>query len=327
MLRFLTRRVLGAIVILVAISAVTYFLFFVLPADPAQLACGKNCANKDLVAAIHHRMGLDLPVYQQYWEYMKGIFTGRTMPDGTQCPAPCLGYSFANNQPVWPEISDRYPTTLSLAIGGSAAFLVIGVGLGMLSAWQQGKTFDRVASSISLIGNSVQIYFIGPLAIALFVDNLGWLQRGHDPTWSSDPGGSFSGLILPCLVMSVIFWSNYSRQTRSLMVEQLAEDHIRTARAKGMGSKYVFFRYALRGAAASIITIFGIDLGTVFGGAIITEATFNLHGLGTLAVSAVQQLDLPLEMGVMLFSASAIVICNVIVDTAYALIDPRIRLA
>ena len=327
MLRFLTRRVMGAIVILVAISAVTYFLFFVLPADPAQLACGKNCSNPGIVKDIHHRMGLDLPVYQQYWDYMTGIFTGRHMPDGQNCPAPCFGFSFANDQAIWPTISDRYPTTLSLAIGGSAAFLIIGVGLGMLSAWQQGKTFDRVASSISLLGNSVQIYFIGPLAIALFADNLGWLDRGHDPTWGSDPLGSLDGLVLPCLVMSVIFWSNYSRQTRSLMVEQLAEDHIRTARAKGMGSKYVFFRYALRGAAASIITIFGIDLGSVFGGAIISEATFGLHGLGTLAVNAVVQTDLPLEMAVMLFSASAIVIFNIIIDACYALIDPRIRLA
>ncbi|MYS21441.1 peptide/nickel transport system permease protein [Streptomyces sp. DvalAA-14] len=327
MLRFLTRRVLGAIVIILAISFITYLLFFVLPSDPAQLACGKNCSNKELVAQIHHRMGLDLPVYQQYWDYMRGIFTGRTMTDGQNCPAPCFGFSFANNAPIWPTIQDRYPTTLSLAVGGSAAFLIIGVGLGMLSAWQQGKTFDRIASSVSLIGNSVQIYFIGPLAIALFADNLGWFDHGSDPTWSSDPGGSFNGLILPCLVMSVIFWSNYSRQTRSLMVEQLSEDHIRTARAKGMSSKYVFYRYALRGAAASIITIFGIDLGSVLGGAIITEYTFGLHGLGTLAVTAVTQLDLPLEMAVMLISASAIVIVNVAVDACYALIDPRIRLA
>jgi peptide/nickel transport system permease protein len=327
MLRFLTRRVLGAIVILVAITVVTYFLFFVLPSDPAMLACGKNCSNKDLVAAIHHRMGLDQPIYQQYWNYMSGIFVGRHMPNGLNCPAPCFGYSFVNDQPIWPTLTDRYPTTLSLAIGGSAAFLLIGVGLGMLSAWQQGKIFDRVASSISLVGNSVQIYFIGPIAIYVLSTQLGWLNRGHDPTWGSDPVGSFTGLVLPCLVMSVIFWSNYSRQTRSLMVEQLAEDHIRTARAKGMSSKFVFYRYALRGAAASIITIFGIDLGSVFGGAIITEATFGLHGLGTLAVNAVSTTDLPMEMAVMIFSASAIVVCNIIVDTCYAIIDPRIRLA
>ncbi|WP_127356739.1 ABC transporter permease [Actinacidiphila soli] len=327
MLRFLARRALGAAVIILAISLITYLLFFVLPTDPAQLACGKNCSNTQLVAQIHHNMGLDLPVYQQYWDYIRGIFVGRSMPSGQSCPAPCFGFSFANDQPIWPLIQNRYPTTLSLAIGGSAAFLLIGVGLGMLSAWQQGKTFDRVASSVSLVGNSVQIYFIGPLAIALFADKLGWLPHGSDPTWSSDPIGSLTNMILPCLVMSVIFWSNYSRQTRSLMIEQLSEDHIRTARAKGMSSRYVFYRYALRGAAASIITIFGIDLGTVLGGAIITEATFGLHGLGMLAVNAVGSLDLPLEMAVMLISASSIVIVNVIVDACYAVIDPRVRLA
>lgn len=326
MLRFLVRRVLGAIVILVAISAVTYFLFFVLPADPARLSCGKNCDPQN-IAQIRHNMGLDLPVWKQYWHYMTGIFTGRTLPSGLKCPAPCFGYSFADQQPVWPTLVDRYPATLSLAVGGSIIFLTIGVGLGLVSAWQQGKAFDRIASSISLLGNSVQIYFIGPIAIYLFSYKLGWLDRGHDPAWTSDPWGSFTGLILPCLVMSVIFWSNYSRQTRSLMVEQLSEDHVRTARAKGMSSRYVFFRYALRGAAASIITIFGIDLGAVLGGAIITEATFGIHGLGLLAVQAVNRTDLPLEMAVMLFSASAIVLFNILVDSCYALIDPRIRLA
>lgn len=326
MLRFLVRRVLGAIVILVAISAVTYFLFFVLPADPARLSCGKNCDPQN-VAVIRHNMGLDKPIWVQYWHYMSGIFTGRTMPNGLKCHAPCFGYSFADQQEIWPTLKDRYPTTLSLAVGGSFTFLTVGVGLGLLSAWQQGKTFDRIASSISLLGNSVQIYFIGPIAIYVFSTQLHWLDRGHDPAWTTDPWGSFQGLILPCLVMSVIFWSNYSRQTRSLMVEQLSEDHIRTARAKGMSSRYVFFRYALRGAAASIITIFGIDLGSVLGGAIITEATFGIHGLGLLAVQAVVKTDLPLEMAVMLFSAAAIVMFNIVVDSCYALIDPRIRLA
>lgn len=325
MLRFLVRRVLGAAVILLAISAVTYFLFFVLPTDPAMLSCGKQCDPQN-VAQIRKNLGLDQPVYLQYWHYMKGIVVGRSFEIGP-CPAPCFGYSFADRQPIWPTLTDRFPTTLSLAIGGAATFLTVGVGLGLLSAWQQGKTFDRIASSISLVGNSVQIYFIGPLAILLFSTNLGWLNRGHDPDWTSDPAGSVSGLILPCLIMSVIFWSNYSRQTRSLMVEQMSEDHVRTARAKGMSSRYVFFRYAMRGTAASIITIFGIDLGSVLGGAIITEATFGLHGFGTLSVAAVLQANLPLEMAVMLVGATAIVLSNIVVDACYALIDPRIRLA
>jgi peptide/nickel transport system permease protein len=326
MLRFLVRRVLGAAVILLLISALTYFLFFFLPSDPALLSCGKNCSPQN-VAQIRKNLGLDQPIWTQYWHYMEGIFRGREMSTFGNCPAPCFGYSFASQQPVWGTIIDRFPTTLTLAIGGSATFLTVGVGLGLISAWQQGKAFDRIASSISLLGNSVQIYFIGPIAILLLSTNLHLLNRGSDPNWGSDPVGSITGMILPCLVMSVIFWSNYSRQTRSLMVEQMSEDHIRTARAKGMSSRYVFMRYALRGAMASIITIFGVDLSAVVGGAIITEATFGLHGLGTLAVQAVTQTDLPLEMAVMLIGATAIVISNIVVDAAYAYIDPRIRLA
>jgi peptide/nickel transport system permease protein len=325
MLRFLVRRVLGAIVILVLISAITYFLFFALPTDPARLSCGKVCTPQTL-ALIRHNMGLDEPIPVQYWHYMVGLFFGRQMFFG-HCSAPCFGYSFASQQPIWDILKDRYPTTLTLALGGAATFLTIGVGLGLISAAQQGSIFDRIASGISLLGQSVQIYFIGPLAVFLFADQLGWLNPGSDVDWAHDPVGSVTGMILPCLVMSVIFWSNYSRQTRSLMVEQLSEDHVRTARAKGMNRRYVFLRYALRGAMGPIVTIFGIDLGTVFGGAIITEVTFGLHGLGQLSVAAVQQTDLPLEMGVMLFGAAAIVVCNILIDASYALIDPRIRLA
>jgi peptide/nickel transport system permease protein len=324
MLRFLIRRVLGAIVILILISAITYFLFFALPSDPARLSCGKICTPQTL-GMIRRNLGLDQPIPVQYWHYMVGIFTGREMSVG-HCAAPCFGYSFASQQPVWDTLLDRFPTTISLAVGGSLIFLTVGVGLGLISAWRQGRPVDHLASSVSLIGQSVQIYFLGPLAIFLFSDTLGWLNRGGDPDWGTDPLGSVSGLVLPCAVMSVIFWSNYSRQTRSLMIEQLSEEHVRTARAKGMSSRYAFLRYALRGAIGPIITIFGIDLGSVFGGAIITEVTFGLHGLGQLAVSAVLQTDLPLEMGVMLFGAAAIVISNIIVDASYALIDPRVRL-
>ncbi|WHM36796.1 ABC transporter permease [Streptomyces sp. BPTC-684] len=325
MLRFLVRRLLGAAVILLLISAITYFLFFFLPSDPALLSCGKNCDPQN-VALIRKNLGLDHPIWVQYWHFMVGIFAGRDMPVG-HCPAPCFGYSFADQQLVWNTISDRYPTTLSLGVGGAAIFLTVGVGLGMVSAWQQGKLFDRIASAASLLGQSVQIYFIGPIAILLLSTKTHVFNRGHDPDWTGDPAGSAAGLLLPCLILSVIFWSNYSRQTRSLMVEQMSEDHIRAARAKGMSSRYVFLRYALRGAMATVITIFGVDLSAVLGGAIITEVTFGLHGLGSLSVQAVLRSDLPLEMAVMLIGATIIVLCNIVVDMAYAFIDPRIRLA
>ncbi|WP_069815736.1 ABC transporter permease [Streptomyces sp. TP-A0874] len=325
MLRFLIRRSLGAVVILLIISALTFFLFYSIPRDPALLACGKNCT-PDALKVIRENMGIDKPVPAQYWEYMIGIFTGRDFAVGP-CPAPCLGYSFVDDSPVWETILDRFPTTLSLALGGSVVFLVVGLGSGMLAAAKRGTLVDKVFSAGSLVLSSMQIYFIGPLVIALFVYQLEWLQQPRYVEFTSDPVGWFSGLFLPWCVLSIIFTAEYTRMSRSTMIEQLQEDHVRTARAKGLSRRTVFFRYAWRGSLIPIVTIFGIHLGSLFGGAMITEFTFTLPGLGRLAVQSVLNTDLPMLMGVMLFAASAIIVCNVVVDAVYAFIDPRVRLS
>ncbi|ARZ68091.1 ABC transporter permease [Streptomyces sp. HU2014] len=325
MLRFLARRVLGALVIIVLISAITFFLFFALPSEPALMSCGKNCT-PDALALINKNLGLDEPVPVQYWHYMAGIFTGRDFSVG-HCPAPCFGYSFSNQQPVWGTIVDRFPTTLSITVGGAVVFLVVGVGIGMLAAAFRGTWVDKFFSSLSLIGNSLQIYFVGVIALAVLVSGLHWMDNPAYHPITENPGKWFMGMLIPWLVLSIIFIANYSRMTRSQMIEQLGEDHVRTARAKGLSRRTVFFRYAWRGALAPVVTIFGIDLGSLFGGAIITEFTFSLHGLGRLAVSSVGETDLPTLMAVMLVGCTAIVIANIVVDAAYALIDPRVRLA
>ncbi|MEF3115797.1 ABC transporter permease [Streptomyces chrestomyceticus] len=325
MLRFLFRRSLGAIVILLIISAFTFFLFFAAPRDPALLACGKNCT-PDAIAMIHKNLGLDKPVPVQYWLFMSGIVTGRDFAVG-HCPAPCFGYSFANGDPVWDTIVDRFPTTVSLTIGAAAVFLGVGVGTGMIAAWKQGKLIDKIFSSSSLVLSSMQIYFIGPIVLALLVYNLGWFGQPKYVPITEDPVGWFLGLIIPWCVLSVIFTAQYTRMARSSMIEQLQEDHVRTAKAKGMASRTVFFRYAWRGSLIPIVTIFGIDLGSLFGGAMITEYTFALPGLGTLAVKSVQNTDLPMTMGVMLFAATFIILFNIVVDACYAFIDPRVRLS
>ncbi|MEV5592963.1 ABC transporter permease [Streptomyces sp. NPDC052496] len=325
MLRFLFRRSLGAIVILLIISAFTFFLFFAAPRDPALLACGKNCT-PDAIAVIHKNLGLDKPVPVQYWEFMSGIVTGRDFAVG-HCSAPCFGYSFANGDPVWDTIVDRFPTTVSLTIGAAAVFLGVGVGTGMIAAWKQGKLIDKIFSSSSLVLSSMQIYFIGPIVLALLVYNLGWFGQPKYVPLLDDPVGWFLGLIIPWCVLSVIFTAQYTRMARSSMIEQLQEDHVRTAKAKGMASRTVFFRYAWRGSLIPIVTIFGIDLGSLFGGAMITEYTFALPGLGTLAVKSVQNTDLPMTMGVMLFAATFIILFNIVVDACYAFIDPRVRLS
>lgn len=325
MLRFLARRTAGALVIILLISAITFFLFFALPSDPARMSCGKNCT-ADALAVIHKNLGLDQPVPVQYWHYMVGIFTGRDFTVG-HCAAPCFGYSFSNQQPVWGTIVDRFPTTLSLTVGSAVVFLTVGVGFGMIAAAFQGRWLDKFFSSLSLVANSLQIYFVGILALALFVSGLHWADNPAYYPITENPGKWFTGMLIPWLVLSIIFVANYTRMTRSQMVEQLSEDHVRTARAKGLSHRTVFFRYAWRGALAPIVTIFGIDLGSLFGGAIITEFTFSLHGLGRLAVDSVSQTDLPTLMAVMLISCTAIVVANIVVDAAYAFIDPRVRLA
>ncbi|MDT0307716.1 ABC transporter permease [Streptomyces sp. DSM 44917] len=325
MLRFLVRRTLGALAILLIISALTFFLFYAIPRNPALLSCGRTCTPEQL-AVVERNLGLDDPVPQQYAAYLAGILAGRDFPAG-HCPAPCLGFSFADNRPVLDTILDRLPTTVSLTVGGAAVFLTLGLALGMLAAWRRGTWVDKTMSSASLVLGSLQIYFLGPLAMAVLVHNLGVLEQPEYVPLTEDPAGWFQGLLLPWLVLATIFTANYTRMARAGLVEQLQEDHVRTARAKGMSGATVFFRHAWRGSLIPVVTIFGIDLGSLFGGAMITEATFSLPGLGRLAVGSVIRSDLPMLMGVMLFAAAVIVLCNILVDACYALIDPRVRAA
>lgn len=326
MFRFLVRRVLGALVILLIISAVTFFLFYAIPRDPARMACGKVCPD-DLLAQVRANLGIADPMPLQYWHWLEGIFVGRDYTGVGHCNAPCLGYSFANNQPVYETLKGDIPTTISLAIGAAFFFLIIGIGTGMVAAVKQGTFADKAASSFSLIDSSMQVYFVGYIAMFLLVTQLHLLDQPSYTPFTDNPGAWFSGLLLPWLVLSIIFTANYTRMTRSQLVEQLSEDYVRTARAKGLSRRTVFFRFAWRGAMAPIVTIFGIDMGTLIGGAIITESTFSIQGLGMRAVRAAVDSDLPMLLGVTMIAAAGIVFANIIVDAVYALIDPRIRLA
>ncbi|MEU0516229.1 ABC transporter permease [Streptosporangium sp. NPDC006007] len=326
MFRFITRRTLGAAVTLVIIAAVTFFLFFAVPADPARLACGKVCP-PELLEQARHNLGLDLPLFAQFLAWLSGIFAGRDYEGLGHCPAPCLGYSFVNRAPVLETILDRLPLTVSLTIGAAAVFLTFGVATGIIAALRQGKPLDKIASVSSLIGASVQIYFVGTLALYFLVYKNHILQQPKYVPFTEDPLAWFSGLALPWVVLAIIFTANYTRMTRSTMVEELGEDYVRTARAKGMSGRSVVMRFALRGTMIPIVTIFGVDLGTLIGGAIITETTFGLQGLGQLSIRAVTNSDLPMLMATVLVAAGAIVVFNIVVDVLYAFIDPRVRLS
>ncbi|MES9521263.1 ABC transporter permease [Streptomyces capoamus] len=326
MFRFLVRRILGAAVILLIISALVFVLFYAAPRDPARIACGKVCTPETL-ALVRKNLAISDPLPVQYWEWLKGLFVGRDYSSFGHCDAPCLGFSFQSREPVLDTILDRFPTTVSLSLGAAVVFLFFGVGTGMLAAVKQGKPLDKIASSASLIASSMQIYVVGVFATYLLVDQLHLLDRASYTPFTDNPGKWFSGLLVPWLVLSLIFTANYTRMTRSQMVESLTQDYVRTARAKGLSRRTVFFRFAWRGAMGPIITIFGLDLGVLLGGAIITESTFSLQGLGMLSVKAVQNNDLPMLLGVVLVAAGAIVVFNILVDAVYAMIDPRVRLA
>ncbi|MBK5306660.1 MAG: ABC transporter permease [Frankiaceae bacterium] len=329
MLRFVVRRLITSVLILAVVSAVTFFLFFVVPGDPARLSCGKICTNEKL-AEIHHNLGIDRPLVVQYGDYMKGIVVGRDIietGDKVHCDAPCFGYSFVNHQPVWETFLDRFPATLSLALGAALLFLLGGVSLGLVSAIYRGRAFDKVAIGLSLTGASLQIYFIGIVARAFFVDKLQWLpQPGYTPL-TEDPGQWFAGLLLPWIILAFVSAALYARLSRASMIEALQEDFVRTGRARGLSARSIYLKHAGRAAISPVVTVFGLDLAGLLGGAIITESVFSIQGVGRLAITSVFASDLPMIMATVLLAAVVIVTANLIVDIAYALIDPRVRIS
>jgi peptide/nickel transport system permease protein len=325
MLQFLLRRLIGAVVIMFLIGAFTFFLFYTIPQDFAELSCGKNCSPEN-IAVIRENLGLDKPITVQFWEFMTGIVAGRDFPQG-HCSAPCLGVSFSSGEFVWDSIMDRFPLTLSLTVGGLIIFLLLGLGSGLLAAWKRGTAVDKAVSGASMVLSSFQIYFLGPIVLGILVYNTGWMENPKYVPFTENPAAWFVGLLIPWAVMATIFTAQYTRMARSTMIEQLSEEHVRTARAKGMRQRYVFFRYAWRGSLIPIVTIIGMDLSSLLSGAVVTEFTFDLAGIGRLAVQSSLTKDLPLTMGVMLFGAFFILLLNIVVDLAYAYIDPRVRLS
>jgi len=327
MLRFLIRRLLGVATILLVVTGITFYLFFAASGEDSvvRLSCGRSCT-PEMRDVVRENLGLDKPLPQQFQIFVTGIFTGRTIGDQV-CNAPCLGYSFANNQNVAHTLADRFPTTLSLALGAVALFMTLGVGLGALAATRRGKATDKVATGFALLSGSAPIYVLGPIFIYVFVQQLGWMERPEYHPFTEDPGMWFTGLLLPWLCLMTLHMATYVRLTRSTMVDVLSEDYIRTLRAKGLSGRSVYFKHAFRGALSPIITVLGVDIGVLMSGTIITETTFSLKGIGMLAVTSVTDSDLPMMMGVVVIAASFTMFANLLVDMAYAAIDPRVRLS
>ncbi|WP_210587988.1 ABC transporter permease [Streptomyces sp. GESEQ-35] len=332
MLAYLIRRLFAAAVMLVVIIMVVFGIFFLVPkwagVDIAASFVGKQ-ADPASVEAVRQKLGLSDPIYAQVWEFFKGIFVGRTYSGGgdvTECAAPCFGYSFRSEQAIWPVLTDRFPVTLGLALGAAVLWLIFGVAAGVLSALKRGTLWDRGAMVIALAGVSLPIYFTGLLSLAIFAFGLNWIDASYVPLEDSF-GGWLGGMILPWITLAFLYAAMYARITRATMLEILGEDYIRTARAKGLKEQTVIGKHAMRSTMTPILTMLGMDLGALIGGAILTETTFNLPGLGQAVLQAIRNQDLPVILGVTLITSLAVLVANLVVDILYAVIDPRVRLA
>jgi peptide/nickel transport system permease protein len=331
---FIVRRLIATVFLLIVVSMITFAIFFLIPRlagqNSYQLATqyvGRN-PTRAAVLQIEAKLGLNEPVYVQYGRFLRGVVFGEHFNAGTSttyCPPPCFGYSFRNQQPVWPLMVSSLPVTASLAVGAAILWLVGGVAIGVISALRRGTLFDRFSMGLALAGVSLPIFFTGLISLELFsykwplFPNVTFVPITQNPfLWARN-------LVLPWITLAFLYAALYARLTRAGMLETMGEDYIRTARAKGLPERTVIVRHGLRAALTPIITIFGMDLGALLGGAVITEHTFSLNGLGQFTILAINNQDLPEILGVTMLAAFFIIIANLIVDILYAVVDPRVR--
>ena len=328
MIRYIARRLAALVGVLLVICGVTFAIFFVFPANPAQQVCGKNCTPQR-IAVIKHQFGLDESLPEQFEKYVVGIVAGRTYGSGdnvSQCPAPCLGYSYQSNAPVTTLIGQRLPVSASIAIGAGVLWLGSGVLIGVVSALRKDTWIDKAIMMGALGGMAVPSFLVGILLLLLLCTDLGVLPYPSYTSILSDPGAFFQGMILPWATLAAGYSAIYARFTRASMIETMSEDFITTARAKGLRERTVVVRHGLRAGLTPIMTIFGMDLGALLGGSIIVEQVFGMPGLGSLLMQSVDVVDIPVVMGVTLLAAFFVVFANLVVDLLYGVVDPKVRL-
>jgi peptide/nickel transport system permease protein len=322
---YIVRRLLWAILVVLLVTMLTFLIFYVMPpGDPAIRFAGK-APTEETISAVRERFGLDKPWYEQYGIFLKNLVTG------DEYGWPGLGFSYDTRVPVRDELVDRLPRTLFLAFGAALIWAIVGVTIGVISAIKRGSLLDRMAMGFALFGVSAPVFWLGLVALWLFTDTGGgpeWLQilpgTGYVP-FDESPKEWFLHLILPCLVLSLLYAAFYARMTRGNLIETMGEDYIRTARAKGLSERKVITKHGLRASLTPIVTMFGMDLALLIGGAIITETVFNWQGVGSWVIGATFDSNLPVVVAVVLVGAVAVVVFNLIVDVAYAYLDPRVR--
>jgi peptide/nickel transport system permease protein len=316
---YIVRRLLWVIVILLVVTLITFVIFFLLPTgDPAVRFAGR-APTPETLAEVRRQFGLDKPWYQQYGIFVKNLVTG------DEYGWPGLGFSFDTRSPVRDELFERAPRTIMLAVGAAIIWLIFGVSIGVISAIKRGSLIDRFAMGFALFGVSAPVFWLGLMALYIFWQRLGWLPGTGYVPFDESPSGWFTHLIMPWIVLALLYAAFYARITRGSLLETMGEDYIRTARAKGLSERTVVFKHGLRASLTPVVTMFGMDIALLIGGAVITETVFNIQGLGNMAITATFQDDLPSVLAVVVVAAAAVAIMNLIVDIVYAWLDPRVR--
>jgi peptide/nickel transport system permease protein len=322
MLTFIVRRLLWAVLVMFVITAFVFVLFFKTPGiDPARAIAGRN-PSPQILAEIRHQFGLDKPFPVQYGLMMKDIFITRDL------------VSYSNQgQKVVPEIFAAAPATLSLVFGAAVIWVVMSIGLGIAAALLRGTLVDPLLMILALIGISMPVFWAGEVANLItqsrFHDTFlfSWVPPLGYTSFTQSPVGWFKGLLIPWITLSILYIGLYARVLRANIIETEGEDYVRTARAKGLTERRVLLRHTLRGSMITYVSLFGLDFGAlVAAGALLTEVVFAIHGVGFLFFQSLGSLDLPTIMAIVVYGAFFIVLVNVIVDIAYAWLDPRVRL-
>jgi peptide/nickel transport system permease protein len=309
------------VAVLLAVTALTFAIFYLLPpGDPALRFVGKQPTPENL-ALVRHNLGLDHPWYVQYGKFVKSIVVG------DRYGWPGLGYSYDSSVPIRDKIVEKAPRTFSLIIGASIIWLTVGVLIGVISAIKRRTVFDRLAMGFALFGISAPVFWLGLMALFIFWYKLDLTAGTGYTSFTDSPQEWASHLILPWTVLALLYAAIYARMVRGNLLDTMGEDFIRTARAKGLSEQTVIFRHGLRASLAPIVTMFGLDIALLVGGAVITESVFNLDGLGFMAIDSVFRQDLPGVLGVVLIGTFAVVMMNLLVDIVYAFLDPRVRYA
>lgn len=302
--RLVFRRLLRSLLVLLGVTIVVFSLVRVIPGDPVRLMLPPDATDQD-VEILREQLGFNQPLYRQYLLFMQGVLTGD------------LGKSLRFRRPVSELVWERLPATIELAIAGTLLTIVIGIPAGVIAAWKRNSFYDSFFMFLTMVGQSIPIFWLGIMLILFFSVNLRLL-----PTSGR---GSLAQLIMPAVTLSTFFMALVARLTRSSVLEILGQPYVQTARAKGLGEYLVMVRHVLKNALLPVVTILGLQVGVLLGGAVITETVFAWPGIGTLAVGAIYNRDYPLVQGTVLIAAGIFVVINIVVDFLYLFLDPRIR--